>query len=263
MAKQRIYLDSAGEVKGEITQKELIDNLDRRMERADWNFDYSDDYMVRRRGRSQLDDIENDLKILSFSNGGALPATQLWIRHASASTYTKPTFIDRAFTLQLEQLRKAHANPVITLIANLDQQIKDFDWNAFRSENLLSQSHRRREHIDSDLEILTKYEGMAGIAWHLWQIHTEGQQLHRPEFLRNVSEKDQLPVEVLIANGYVQPELADRLLPKLSATQENVVPQIDQPSQAMRESNKENHLTKGLGDQTNGQGHKIKRLLRL
>lgn len=88
-AGRKQYVDLTATVK----DFELVENLHHMMKDADWYYEYSDDSSVYRQGRTQLSDIERDLKELCRTKEGVEEASRLWLQYVPEYSVVKPNFI--------------------------------------------------------------------------------------------------------------------------------------------------------------------------
>jgi hypothetical protein len=140
-------LDTEGNIIGK-SRGELFKDLDERMKRADWDYSYSDDYTVRRRGEEEVTAIEKDLEILSYSKGGAVIANALWDEHTIRSAIWKPKFLQTAIELQIGKITRQE----IALSGHLNQQI--MDTNSFKDPNTnnIGMSDKEINHIKNQFK---------------------------------------------------------------------------------------------------------------
>jgi hypothetical protein len=76
-----------------MDERALVEDLQEKMKKADWYYDYSDDHSDWRRGLQEIDQIKNDLLLLSKWGTGRVAADKLWNLYVPAYTITKPDFL--------------------------------------------------------------------------------------------------------------------------------------------------------------------------
>lgn len=76
-------------------------DLAKRMEKADWFYDYTEDHDVWLRGNIEINGIKKDLEGLCSLNGGKTIANTLWDAYVPEFSISKPSFLE--WTSDLEQ----------------------------------------------------------------------------------------------------------------------------------------------------------------
>lgn len=86
-----------------VKESDLIESLHRKMKKADWYYDYSDDFRVYERGIAEVKDIKKDLKELSQSPEGMEAANKLWQLYVPQYSVSKPEFLEVKNTVMDEK----------------------------------------------------------------------------------------------------------------------------------------------------------------
>jgi len=86
-----------------------MNDLAKRMEKADWFYDYTEDHQVWLRGNLEIEDIKKELQQLCRQSGGKTIANALWEEHVPEFSVSKPQF------LQWQ--------------SDLEQQMDSYDWS--------------------------------------------------------------------------------------------------------------------------------------
>ncbi len=86
-----------------------MNDLAKRMEKADWFYDYTEDHDVWLRGNIEIGGIKKDLQSLCQQNGGKTIANALWDEHVPEFSVSKPPFLEWQ--------------------SNLHQRMDSYDWS--------------------------------------------------------------------------------------------------------------------------------------
>jgi hypothetical protein len=89
--------------------EQIVGNLQSRMIRADWYYDYSDDHHVRRQGEKEFRSIMDGLEYLSKQPNGKELVRNLWDKYGTNRVMNHPEFLREAYSKQTSE--KIQGNP--------------------------------------------------------------------------------------------------------------------------------------------------------
>lgn len=188
----------------------LPSRIEERMEKADWHYEYSDDFRVWQKGTDEIKDIIKDLQKLSSNEQGFEIANALWEKYVPEYSVSKPDFLNENMFYQKDhvmtknemkdlerKLDQAQSNVYLDekgvligikqeeLVNYLGARMKRADWDYPYSDDFQVRQKGRDEvgAIMKNLEILSYSNGAALAAEKLWSEHTAGSSMARPHFL--------------------------------------------------------------------------------